>query len=550
MGLRGQGSVPLSKRKLNAESLEDVGLSWLTGRKTRPQKIISFIETLEITAGEFAGTKFKLRPWQRRIIQQVYRQGRGQQRRTIRTAFITVPRKNGKTQLAAALALAHLSGPESESRGQIYSAASDRDQAALIFNEMVAMIERHEFLANRINITRHYKRLEDLENGTIYQALSSDARKAHGLSPSFVVCDELAQWHGRELFDNLTTATGARKEPLTVVISTQSSDPNHVMTELTHYAQQVRDKVVEDPTFLPILYQAPMDCDPWDEKVWHDCNPALGDFRSLEEMRVFAAQAKRLPAKEAAFRNLYLNQPVDSEQRFISSDDWNACGAAVDASLLEGQPCWAGLDLGSTNDLTALLLYFPFNDGAVLPFFWVPSDNLADREKVDGVPYPVWKREGLIDSAGARATDHLQIVKKVADLAQTYDIKGIAYDRWAMKPLLKLLDDEGIKLPMVEWGQGYKDMGPAVSAMERAILSGELRHGGHPVLTWNCTNAVVMIDPAGNQKLAKDRSRDRIDGMVALAMAIGLFKREEEPPQKRTLFFAVTEGDDEPQPFR
>ena len=524
MGLRGIGSKSLSARDIDQEPMAEVCLAWQEGRKNRAQRVIAFIESLDITAGAFAGTKFNLRPWQKRIIRAIYREGGGQ--RLIRTVLITVPRKNGKTQLAAALALAHLSGPEAESRGQIYSAASDRDQAALIFREMVAMIDLNAFLVNRINVVRTQKRLEDLVNGTVYQALSSDARKAHGLSPSVVICDELAQWHGRELYDNLTTATGARKEPLTVVISTQSSDPNHIMSELSHYARQVRDGVIEDATFLPIVYEAAQDADAWSERVWRKCNPALGDFRSLEEMRVFAKQAKRLPAKEAAFRNLYLNQPVDAEQRFISSADWEACGAPVSAESLDGAPCWAGLDLGSTTDLTALVLYFPHDAGAVLPFFWVPGERLVEREERDHVPYQLWRRQGFIEANDGRAVDRHAIVFRLAEIAGRFDVRGIAYDRWRMEDLQKILSDEGIELPLVPWGQGYRDMGPAVDAMEAAILDQNLAHGGHPVLTWNAANAVVTLDPAGSRKIAKDKSIERVDGLVALAMAIGLHSRQ------------------------
>ncbi|MGE0651514.1 MAG: terminase large subunit, partial [Alphaproteobacteria bacterium] len=387
-------------------------------------------------------------------------------------------------------------------------------------------------LSARCNIIRFYKRIEVMSGagaGSSYEALGCDARKAHSLSPSFTVCDELAQWRHRELYDNLVTGTGARAQPLTVVISTMSSDPNHVLSELISYGERVRDGLIDDPTFSPHIFTTPPDADIWDESTWYAANPALGDFRSLEEMRKFAEQARRMPAREAVFRNLYLNQAVDAEQRFIAGADWDACAGAVDPDALRGRPCWAGLDLAATTDLTALVLYFPEDGGAVLPWFWVPADRLSEREHSDHVPYPLWHRQGLIEAPPGRAIDKGAIAGRLAQIASAYDLKAVAYDRWRIEDLKKLLSDEGIDLPLKEWGQGFKDMAPAVDALEAAVLDRRLRHGGHPVLRWNCANAIVQIDPAGARKIAKDISVERVDGMIALVMAIGLHAREPAP---------------------
>jgi phage terminase large subunit-like protein len=502
---------------------------WEAEGLTRAGRVVAFLECLPITSGMHAGSLLKLRPWQREIIEGIYATGEDG-RRIVRTALVTCSRKQGKTALAAGLALCHLIGPEAEQRGQVYSAAADRDQAAIIFREMEAVILAVPEFAERCNVRTFNKQITDELTGSTYQALSSDARKAHGLSPSFMVYDELAQAPNRHLYDNLTTGTGARAEPLMVVISTQSSNPHHIMSELVDYGQKLLDGTLPpDPAFHATIYAAPEDADPWDEAVWHACNPALGDFRSLEEMRQFAEQAKRIPAKEAAFRNLYLNQRVDAEQRFIGSADWDACAGAVDPDDLEGRPCWAGLDLSSTTDLTALVLYFPEDGGAVLPYFWVPNERLGEREDRDRVPYRLWAREGYIEPTEGRAIDKRAIAYRLAEIASTYDLRGVAHDRWRMADLKKLLEDEGIELPLVDFGQGYKDMGPAVDAMETVILAGKIRHGGHPVLTWCCSNAVVTVDPAGARKIAKDKSRDRVDGLVALCMAVGLASREPEP---------------------
>ena len=527
MGRRGPKAGPKMAAKDTPKEIGANCFLWEKPGLSRAKRVIVFIEGLPITSGMHAGRRFKLRPWQKRIIQAIYRTKRG--KRCIRKALITMPRKNGKTALSAALALAHLIGPESEQRGQVYSAASDRDQAGLIFAEMEAIITAVPEFAARCNVQRFKKAIEDDVTGSIYQALSSDDRKAHGLSPSFAVYDELAQAKTRHLFDNLETGAGARAEPLLVVISTQSNNPHHVMTELVSYGQQVLDGVVKDETFLPVIYTATLDADIWDEATWAACNPALGDFRSLEEMRLFAAQAQRIPAKESVFRNLYLNQPVEADTRFIAPADWQACEGSVNPEKLAGRPCWAGLDLSSTRDLTALVLYFPEDDGAVLPWFWVPGENIEAREDEDKVPYRTWASQGLIEATNGRAIDRRAIAFRLAEIAGLYDLRGVAYDRWRIEDLNVILADEGIELPLQPWGQGFRDMGPAVDILEASILNRQLNHGGHPVLTWNVANAVVQTDPAGARKIAKDRSIERVDGLVALVMAMGLHGRAEKP---------------------
>lgn len=377
---------------------------------------------------------------------------------------------------------------------------------------------------------RFHKRMEDAENRSTYRSLSSDARKAHGLSASFFVYDEIAQAPNRNLYDNLSTSTGGRAEPLGLIISTQSADPHHVMSELVDYAEQVNNGTIEDPTFVGHVYAAPMDADPWNPETWKLANPALGVFRSLEEMETSAAQAQRIPARESAFRNLYLNQRVEADERFIAAADWDSCDAPADADLLRGRPCFGGLDLGSTSDLTSLQLYFPEDGGALLSFFWVPKDNLRARAEKDRVPYVEWAKDGLIETTPGRATDKRAVALKLAALAQIFDIKGIAFDRWGMAELERILAEEGITLPLKPHGQGFKDMGPSVDAFERLVLSAGLRHGGHPVLRWNVGNAVIETDPAGNRKPRKDKSRERIDGLVAAIMAVGLHAREPAAP--------------------
>jgi len=543
MGLRGPGAKPAKIAKPDTgqfrlfeadvtvpvpEALEYTG--------ARAENVVSFIESLQITSGAHAGRQLKVRDWQRNIIESIYHEEGG--RRVVRNALLTIPRKQGKTALAAALALCHLCGPEAEQRGQVVSAAADRAQAALIYNEMKAFALGNKHLADRLVFREFVKEIEDTQTASTYRALSSDGKKAHGLSPSFIVADELAQWRGRELWDALVTSTGARAEPLFITISTQSADPHSVMSEQVRYGESILAGSHQDPTFHATIYSAPLDADPWDEKTWHACNPALGDFRSLDEFRAAAAQAKRLPAREAAFRLLYLNQPVATEARFINAPDWLACERKLELADMRGRPCWGGLDLSSTTDLTSLVLVFPLNDGTLQTFTWawVPGDNLDERETRDRVPYPLWARDGHITPTPGRAIDRAFVVHTLGELAAQFDIQAIAYDRWRIEDLMKMLGDEGIDIKLVPWGQGFKDMGPAVDSLESSILNQHLMHDGNPVLTWCASNAVAVQDPAGARKLDKAKSYDRVDALIALVMAVGLYHRE--PPKEESVYSA------------
>lgn len=537
MGLRGPGAKPV--KRFSAQLAPKIR----RGRAKKPawerkglkpsDRVIAFVESLKVTAGTHAGKLIKLREWQRAIIRAIYDPAGEDGLRLIRQALVTMPRKNGKTGLAAPLALCHLAGPMAEARGQVFSAAADRNQAAILYREMRAMIEVDEALSARIIVRDFNKHLEDSVTGSTYYALSADAKTKHGFSASFVVYDELAQAPNRNLFDVLSTSTAARDQPLVMVISTQSSDPHHVMSELVEHGRKVNDGLIDDPHFHATIYAAPMDADIWDEAVWFACNPALGDFRSLPEMRSYAAQAKLLPARETAFRALYLNQPVEEISRFISLPAWRACQSEIDLDSLRGKACWAGLDLSSTTDLTALALYFETGESVV--YFWVPRDRLQEREKTDRVPYATWHRQGFIEAPEGRAIDIRAIARRLAEITQHFNLQGVAYDRWHIEVLKRILSDEGLDLPLVDWGQGFQSMGPAVDALEVIILEETLRHDGNPVLTWCASNAAVAMDPAGNRKLDKARSVERIDGMVALAMAVGLHaKKPKEAPRDFT----------------
>ncbi len=482
----------------------------------RSERVIRFCESLPITSGVLAGTMFRLRPWQKQIIRDIYHTPR-----TVRTALITMPRKNGKTALAAALALCHLLGPEAEPRGQVFSAASDREQASIIFREMEAIILRIPEFEERCHIQAFHKKIADFETGSEYYALSSDARKAHGLSPSFMIYDELAQSKDRELYDNLITGTGARKEPLMIVTSTQSPEPHHIMSELVDYALKIKDgSLPPDPTFYASLFIAPDDADPWDEKTWFVSNPALGDFRSLEEMRQFAEQARKIPAKEAVFRNLYLNQRVDAGGRFISSGDYEACEGEIPD--LTGRACYGGLDLSSTQDLSALSLCFaPTSDDEpfyILSYAWCPNDAIRERSRRDRVPYNVWKKEKYIESTPGAVIDYNFILKRIDKLAKQYDLKAILFDRWGATKIVQELEDRG--MTVIEFGQGFASMSPPTKEIEKLILARKIVFKENPALKWCFSNVICETDAAGNLKPSKRRSKEKIDMAVASIMAL------------------------------
>jgi phage terminase large subunit-like protein len=504
--------------------------AWQEEGLSRAERVIAFIETLPCTKGFGAGEPLKLLNFQKDWIRAVYAENE-QGARPVRQGLLSCGRGNGKSVLIAGLCLAHLVGPEAEQRGEVYSAAATKEQAAIIFSEMEATIFATPWMDERLNVKRFGKEIEDEETGSRYKALASDAPAAHGLASSFIACDECAQWKRRELFDVLRTSMGKREEPLMAIIGTQSPHAQNIMSELVDYSVRIETGEFKDPSFYGAVYAVEDDADPYDEENWYKANPALGVFRSLEEIRTEAERAQRMATFEPAFRNLYLNQRVDAEPKAINPAEWSVCGGAVDIEALRGKRCFGGLDLSSTRDLTALVLYFPDDDGAVLPFFWCPKDNLAAKEEQDHVPYRTWANQGHIFPTPGQAIDKTHIVHILAQLAALYDIEAIAYDRFGFQDLKALLDREGIALPLEQFGQGFVSMAPAVDALETLMLSGKMTHANHPVLTWCASNAVFDTDPAGNRKFSKNRSIDRIDGVVALAMAIGQAAKQPEEPK-------------------
>ena len=516
MGLRGKGANPLAKRRDVLEQTPEL-MPWDAPGLTRAERVIIFCENLTVTSGKEAFTKLQLRPWQKRFINAIYAVDK-HGLRCVRTAIMSMGRKNGKTQLAAALALCHLSGPESESRGEIYSCANDRFQASRIFNEMVALINNHPFLTLRANIIRFKKEIEDLVNGSVYAALSAESKTKMGLSPSFIVYDELGQSAGRALYDAMDSALGARKEPLLLVISTQAADDHAPMSHLVDYGLKVNRGEIKDKNFHLTLYAAPEDADPWSRKAWRAANPALDDFRSLEDVERLASQAQRMPAQENAFRNLILNQRVAAEARFMEPRIWKLCGAKPE--IPEGARVYAGLDLGATRDMSALVIVFEDKTGVfhVKPYCWLPG-NPQERGDQDGAPYAAWVKSGELVAIG-ESTDWRVIAHKIAELNGRNRIEKLAFDRWRILEIKRELDAIGCHVPLEPHGQGFKDMTPAVDVVERLVIQKRLRHGMNAPLTMCASNAVITRDPAGGRKFDKAKSSGRIDALVALAMAL------------------------------
>ncbi len=534
MGLRGPGAKRI-RRPTQASSAEHPPSSearpWDAPKLSRADRVMRFIEALPCTAGPLAGSNFRLRPFQKKFIKAIYATDK-QRKRKVRTAVLSLGRGNGKTTLAAALALCHLAGPEAEMRGEVYAAANDRFQASRVFNELAAIIQRTPWLARRLSVRRYPKEIEDFETCSLFAALSADAPTKLGLAPSLCIIDELGQAKSRELFDALATAMGKRAEPLLIAISTQAAKDDAVFSQLVDYGLRINRGEIEDASFHLSFYAADPTDDPWKASTWRKANPALGDFRSLEDVQRLAAQAQRMCSAAASFKNLILNMRIDATDPFLSAAVWQACGGPVDVARLRGRPCYGGLDLAASRDLSALVLAFEGDNGTfdLLPFFWLPDDDLRDREDTDRVPYCRWRDEGHLLTMPGKTTDPAAIARKLAELHAQYQIRALAYDRWRIEDLRRELSAIGADLPLVAHGQGYKDMTVAVDTLERLVFEAKLRHANHPILMWCVSNARVTSDAAANRKLDKAKSFGRIDGVVASCMALSVAARHEQPP--------------------
>jgi phage terminase large subunit-like protein len=454
----------------------------------------------------------------------------------VRRAILSIARKNGKTALIAALVLVHLIGPEAIQNGEIYSAANDREQAGQVFKVAAQIVRADPELSEMLRVIDSTKHIACYSNGSFYKAMSAEAGTKHGLNPTFVIFDELAQAKNRELYDVLDTSMGARAEPLFVVISTQSNDPEHILSKLLDDGLNAGD-----PSICCHLYEVPESDDAFDPANWKKANPALGDFRSLADLKAIADKAQRMPAEEPKFRNLYLNQRVAPIASLISRVEWMACAGT--AEFVEKEEVYLALDMSAVIDLTALVMGSAGDKTRVRAFCWKPEDLLAEHSDRDfgsgNQRYVQWWNDGHLLASPGRTIDPAVVAQKIIELWRAYTVLGLAYDRWRIADLLREFDRLGFEawedrggdkrgtgLRLIPWGQGYRDMAPAIDALELDVIERKLEHPSNPVLTWAMANAVSTMDPAGNRKLDKEKARFRIDPAVALAMLEGIKSRD------------------------
>ena len=480
---------------------------------TRAGRVIAFIEKHCLTPdGAAVGKPLLLADFQKQFLRDVYDNPAGTRR-----AILSVSRKNGKSGLIAGLLLAHLVGPEAKQNSQLVSGAMSRDQAALVFNLAAKMVQLSPTLSAIVRIIPSGKRLLGLPLNTEYKALAADGKTAHGLSPILAILDEIGQIRGpqSDFVDAITTSQGAHAAPLLIAISTQASNDADLLSQWIDDATSSKD-----PRIVCRVYAAPEGCDLMDESAWAAANPALGLFRGLDDLRDQLTQAARMPSMENSARNLLLNQRISTVSPFISPGVWQACAGAV---LPFGDaPVYCGLDLSARTDLTALVIIGKVaGQWQVVPHFWTPEQGLRDRAARDRAPYDVWHRQGYLHSTPGASVDYEWVAQDMAAILAGLNVQAIAYDRWRIDLLKKELDKIGCDAPLIPWGQGFKDMAPALDNLEAELLNARVNHGGHPVLTMCAANAIVVKDPAGGRKLDKGKATGRIDGLQAMAQAFG-----------------------------
>ena len=483
---------------------------------------VAFIESLCHTKGTWAGKTFELMDWQEQIIRDLFGILKPNGYRQFNTAYIEIPKKNGKSELAAAVALLLTCG-DGEQRAEVYGAAADRQQASIVFDVAADMVRMCPALNKRVKILASQKRLIYEPTNSFYQVLSAEAYSKHGFNVHGVVFDELHSQPNRKLYDVLTKGSGdARMQPLFFLITTAGTDTHSICYEVHQKAQDIIDGRKIDPTFYPVIYGAD-DTEDWTSpKVWKKCNPSLGETIGIDKVKTACESAKQNPGEENSFRQLRLNQWVKQAVRWMPMDKWDKCAFAVNEEQLEGRVCYGGLDLSSTTDITAFVLVFPPLDEddkyIILPYFWIPEDTLDLRVKRDHVPYDIWERQGYLQTTEGNVVHYGYIEKFIEELGKRFNIREIAFDRWGAVQMVQNL--EGMGFTVVPFGQGFKDMSPPTKELMKLTLEQKIAHGGHPVLRWNMDNIFIRTDPAGNIKADKEKSTEKIDGAVATIMAL------------------------------
>ena len=489
--------------------------------EAKADRAVTFIENLKHTKGKWDGKRFWLLPWQEQIIRDIFGIVDENGHRQFRTAFIEIGKKNGKSELAAAVAL-YLLYADGEPSAEVYGAAADRQQASIVFDVAKRMVEKAPALQKRSKIAAATKRIVNYSNAGFYQVLSAEVGTKHGLNVSGLVLDEVHAQPNRRLYDVLTQGSGdAREQPLYFLITTAGTDKESICYELHTKALDIMAGRKIDHTFYPVVYGLSDDED-WTEANWYKANPSLGQTIQIERVRDMFREAIDNPAEENVFKQLRLNMWVSSLTRFIPEQIYDLGNEPIDLKALEGRDCYGGLDLSLTGDITAFVLMFPPRDDTekyiMLPFFWIPEDTIPIRVRQASVPYDVWYKQGYLNATEGNVIHYGFIEKFIEELGTKYHILEIAFDRWGAVQMTQ--DLEGMGFTVVPFGQGYKDMSPPTKEFYKLLMEGRIIHGGNPVMRWMSGNVVVDTDPAGNIKCTKAKSPEKIDGIVAAIMAL------------------------------
>ena len=483
---------------------------------------VMFIESLCHTKGTWAGKPFELIDWQEQIVRDLFGVMKENGYRQFNTAYIEIPKKQGKSELAAAIALLLTCG-DGEERAEVYGCAADRNQAKIVFDVAVDMVRFCPALSKRVKILESQKKLVYKPTNSSYQVLSADVANKHGFNTHGVIFDELHTQPNRKLFDVMTKGSGdARMQPLYFLITTAGNDTNSICYEVHQKAIDIQEGRKHDPTFYSVIYGAKEDEDWTDPKVWKKANPSLGITVGIDKVKAACESAMQNPGEENAFRQLRLNQWVKQSVRWMPMEKWDACAFPVSEDDLEGRVCYGGLDLSSTTDITAFVLVFPPGDEdgryVILPYFWVPEETLELRVRRDHVPYDLWERQGFIMTTEGNVVHYGYIEKFIESLGERFNIREIAFDRWGAVQMVQNL--EGMGFTVIPFGQGFKDMSPPTKELMKLTLEQRIAHGGHPVLRWMMDNIYIRTDPAGNIKADKEKSTEKIDGAIAMIMAL------------------------------
>ena len=488
--------------------------------------VIRFGEGLTLS-GDFAGKPFILREWQKDIIRKIFDTRRPDGLRQYTDVGLWLPRKNAKTELAAALACFMLFCDPHQ--GEIMSAAGEREQAGILFRKLKGMIERNPQLLKRCRIIANSKRIINERTGTIFQSLSSADASLHGYNPSFVICDEVHIWKRRELYTALVTGSDTREERLVLTITTAGPyEPESLEWELYDYAKKVEAGAVKDPAYLPIIYEIKKGENWQDQKVWHRVNPALGDFRSLEAMQRMAERAKVNTRLENDFRRLYLNEHTQQVTRWLNMEKWQACKTGDD--IPAGAVVYGGLDLAATTDIAAWCIAQVTEKGYRLRWrFFIPADRMREIEQADRVPYSQWVREGHVTATPGGTIDYNVIHAAILQDADRYCLEFCGYDPWNAQATATFLEAEGLQA--VKINQSVSALTEPCRELERCVLDGTLEHNNNPVATFHAANVEVWTDGNGNIKPIRPKhgaSAKKIDAIAAAVMAIKLAQTQDQ----------------------